>query len=275
MRVAVLGTGIMGESMARNIAAAGHDVVVWNRTEEKARATGLRVATTPAEALAGAELLVTVLRDLDAIRAALDGVDLGEIPWLQSSTVGPRVEDLIELDPNLVDAPVLGSRKAAEDGELTVYLAGLLDAREAVRPVAEAVAAKVVDVGDRVGDATRLKLVLNTWVVLLVEATAELLALAEASGIDPQVVLETLAGAPMDSPYLQLKGSLIVNRTFEPQFKLETALKDVDLIKELAERSGVDLPLVEATARAFARAVELGHGDEDMAATWYATRKER
>ena len=272
MRVAVLGTGIMGGSMAKNIAAAGHDVVVWNRSREKAAATGLAVAETPADAVGGADVLVTVLRDFDAVVEALDGVELGDRPWLQCSTVGPRVDELARLDPQLVDAPVLGSRKAAADGALTVYLAGPAAARDAVRPVAEAMG-EVVDVGDRVGDATRLKLVLNTWVVLLTESTAELLALAEAGGLDPRLVLETLSGQPMDSPYLQLKGSLIVDRTFEPQFKLETALKDVELIEELAARSGVELPLVEATARAFARAVELGHGDEDMAATWYGTRK--
>ncbi len=243
MRVAVLGTGIMGGSMARNIAAAGHDVVVWNRSRGKADATGLAVAETPADAVAGAEILVTVLRDFDAVAEALDGVELGDLPWLQCSTVGQRIDELARLDTQLVDAPVLGSRKAAADGALTVYLAGPAGAREAVRPVAETMGT-VVDVGDRVGDATRLKLILNTWVVLLTESTAELLALAEAAGLEPQLVLDTLAGAPMDSPYLQLKGSLIVNRTFEPQFKLETALKDVELIEELAARSGVVLPLV-------------------------------
>jgi 3-hydroxyisobutyrate dehydrogenase len=274
MRVAVLGTGIMGAPMARNIAAAGHDVVVWNRTPEKAEETGLPVAAAPPEAVAGADVLVTMLRDLDAIDNALDGVSLDGLPWLQCSTVGPRVTELARPGGRLVDAPVLGSRKAAAEGALTVYLAGAPEDRDAVRPVAEAVAAQVVDVGDRVGDATRLKLVLNAWVVLLVESTAELLALAEAAGLEPSVVLETLRGQPMDSEYFQLKGKLIAERSFEPQFKLETALKDIGLIRELARDSGVDLALLEATAARFARAVELGHGEEDLAATWYATRRE-
>jgi 3-hydroxyisobutyrate dehydrogenase len=274
MRVAVLGTGIMGAPMAKNVAAAGHDVVVWNRTRGKAEATGLPVAGSPAEAVAGADVLLTVLHDLDAVRDALEGVDLGEVAWMQSSTVGLDVEELAALGGRLVDAPVLGTRGPAEEGKLTAFLSGPPAAREAVRPVAEAVAAKVVDVGDRVGDATRLKLVLNTWVLLLTEGTAELLALAEAAGLEPQRVLDSLAGGPLDSAYLQQKGAMVVARSFPPQFKLETAVKDAELVRELAARTGVDLALLDATADRFARAAELGHGSEDMAATWYATRRD-
>jgi len=274
MRVAVLGTGIMGAPMAKNVAAAGHDVVVWNRTREKAEATGLPVAGSPAEAVADADVLLTVLHDLDAVRDALEGVDLGEVAWMQSSTVGLDVEELAALGGRLVDAPVLGTRRPAEEGKLTAFLSGPPEARDAVRPVAEAVAAKVVDVGDRVGDATRLKLVLNAWVLFLTEGTAELLALAEAAGFEPQRVLDSLAGGPLDSAYLQQKGAMVAARSFPPQFKLETAVKDVELVRELAARSGVDLALLDATAERFARAAELGHGSEDMAATWYATRRD-
>jgi 3-hydroxyisobutyrate dehydrogenase len=269
MRVAVLGTGIMGAAMAKNIAAAGHEVRVWNRTREKADETGLPAAGTPQEAADGAEVVVTMLRDLDAVKAATDGLDFGDAVWMQSSTVGLGIE---ELDGPLVDAPVLGTRAPAEAGELTVFLSGPDDRRERVRPVADAVATKVVELSDRVGDATRLKLVLNTWVLMLTEATAELLALAEATGIDPSQVLESLAGGPLDVPYLQTKGKAIVERSFEPQFKLETALKDAFLVRELAARSGVELSVLEAAAARFSQAVDAGHGDEDMAATWYATR---
>ena len=271
MRVAVLGTGIMGAPMARNIAAAGHDVVVWNRTRDKAAATGLPVADTPAEAVAGADVLVTVLRDFDAVLETLDGVDLDGIAWMQSSTVGERVTELAALGGRLVDAPVVGTKKPAEDGTLTALLSGGRDDRETVRPVAEAVAAKVVDVGDRVGDASRLKLILNTWVFLVTESTAEVLALAEASGIDARRVLDSLAGGPTDSAYLQLKGGMIADRSFPAQFKLETALKDAELVRDLAASAGIELPLLEDTVARFAKAVELGHGSKDMSATWYAS----
>jgi len=271
MRVAVLGTGIMGAPIARHVASAGHDVVAWNRTREKAEATGLPVAGTPGEAVRGSDVVVTMLRDLDAVREAVDGVDFGDAAWLQVSTVGLGIEELAAGHDHLVDGPVLGTRKPAEDGKLTTFLSGPEELRRRVRPVADAFSARVVDVSDRVGDATRLKLVINSWVLMLTEATAELLAFAEAAGILPVTVLEAIAGAPMDSPYLQAKGAAIRARDFEPQFKLETALKDVQLVRELAARSGVELALIEATGRRFEQAIEAGHGDEDMAATWYAT----
>ena len=271
MRVAVLGTGIMGSAMARNVAAAGHDVVVWNRTAEKAEATGLAVAATPQEAVRGAAVVVTVLRDLDAVREALGGVDFGDAAWMQSSTVGLGIEELAALGAPLVDAPVLGTRQPAEEGKLTVVLSGPAELRDRVRPVAEAVSAKVVEVGDRVGDATRLKLAVNAWLIVLTEGAAEVIALAEAAGVGGERVLETLAGGPLDSGYLQLKGGAMLARSFEPQFKLETAHKDIGLVRELAARSGIRLALVDAADARFAEAIAEGHGDEDMAAVFLAT----
>ncbi|HEV7640306.1 MAG TPA: NAD(P)-dependent oxidoreductase [Gaiellaceae bacterium] len=272
MKVAVLGTGIMGAGMAKNIAAAGHDVVVWNRTRERAEATGLPVAATPQEAVAGSDVAVTMLRDLEAVREAVADVDFGDSVWMQSSTVGLGIEELASLGWTMVDAPVLGTRTPAEEGKLTVLLSGPADARRAVAPVCDAIGTRTIDLGDRIGDASRLKLVLNTWVLILVEASAELVALAEAAGVDPTLVLSALQGGSLDSPYLQMKGKAIIERRFDPQFKLETAHKDALLVRELAARSGVDLALVDAIEDRFARAIADGHGDEDMSATWYATK---
>jgi 3-hydroxyisobutyrate dehydrogenase len=273
MRVAVLGTGLMGAAMAKNIAAAGHDVVVWNRTRERAEATGLPVAATPQEAVTGSDVALTMLRDLAAVREAVNDVDFGDSVWMQSSTVGLGIEELAALGWTMLDAPVLGTRKPAEEGKLTVLLSGPADARRTVTPVCDAIGSKTVDLGDRIGAATRLKLVLNMWVLILVESAAELIAFAEAAGVDPNLVLSTFQGTSLDSPYLQQKGKAIIEQQFDPQFKLETAHKDVLLIRELAERSGVDLALVDAIEDRFARAIAAGHGDKDMSATWYATKR--
>jgi 3-hydroxyisobutyrate dehydrogenase len=273
MRVAVLGTGIMGSAMAKNIAGAGHDVVVWNRTRERAEATGLEVAATPQEAVAGSDVALTMLRDLDAVREAVQDVDFGESVWMQSSTVGLGIEELAALGWTMVDAPVSGTRAPAEEGKLTVLVSGPPEARRAVGPVCDAIGSKTVDLGDRVGDATKVKLLLNTWVLILAEGAAELVALAEAAGLDPTSVLGALEGGPLDSPYLQQKAKAIVERRFDPQFKLETAHKDALLVRELAARSGVDLALVDAIEDRFGRAIAAGHGDEDLSATWYATKR--
>jgi 3-hydroxyisobutyrate dehydrogenase len=271
--VAVLGTGIMGSAMAKNIAAAGHDVIVWNRTRERAEATGLPVAATPQEAVTGRDVTVTMLRDLGAVREAVADVDFDESVWMQSSTVGLGIEELAPLGGTMLDAPVLGTRAPAEEGKLTVLLAGPADARRTVAPICDAIGTKTVDLGDRIGDASRLKLALNTWVLVLVEGAAELIALTEAAGLDPNLVLSALQGGPLDSPYLQQKGTAIIARQFDdPSFKLETAHKDAVLIRELAARSGVDLAFVDAIEDRFARAIAAGHGDEDMSATWYASK---
>jgi 3-hydroxyisobutyrate dehydrogenase len=173
----------------------------------------------------------------------------------------------------MLDAPVLGTRKPAEERKLTVLLSGPGDARRIVTPVCDAIGSKTVDLGDRIGAASRLKLVLNMWVLILVESAAELIAFAEAAGVDPNLVLSTFQGTSLDSPYLHQKGKAIIERQFDPQFKLETAHKDVLLIRELAERSGVDLALVDAIEDRFARAIAAGHGDQDMSATWYASKR--
>jgi 3-hydroxyisobutyrate dehydrogenase len=272
MRVAVLGTGIMGSAMAKNIAETGHDVVVWNRTRERAEATGLPVAETPQEAVTGSDVALTMLRDLDAVRSAVQDIDFGDTVWMQSSTVGLGIEELAALGWKMVDAPVSGTRQPAEEGKLTVLVSGPADARRAVAPVCEAIGSKTVDLGDRIGDASKLKLMLNVWVLVLAEGAVELIAFAEAAGLDPESVLGAIAGGPLDSPYFQLKGNEVVARRFDPQFKLETAHKDAGLIRELAARSGIDLALVDAIEDRFARAIAAGHGGEDLAASWYATK---
>ena len=143
MRVAVLGTGIMGAPMAKNVASAGHDVVVWNRTREKAEATGLAVGDSPQEAVRGADVVVTMLRDVEAVKEAVGVIDWDGAAWMQSSTVGLGIEELSAVGDTLVDAPVLGTRKPAEEGTLSVFLSGPQELRARVRPVAEAVGSKI------------------------------------------------------------------------------------------------------------------------------------
>ena len=113
-----------------------------------------------------------------------------------------------------------------------------------------------------------MKLVLNCWLVTLVEGLAETLALARGLGLDPSLFLEAIAGGPLDLPYAQLKGKLMLAEEFPASFKLRLAAKDARLVVEAAERAGLDLPLAETIAGRLERGVELGHGDEDMAATY-------
>jgi 3-hydroxyisobutyrate dehydrogenase len=169
-----------------------------------------------------------------------------------------------------VDGPVLGTREPAEAGALTVLACGR--GRERLGDVFEPVSAKVIDMGDEIGAGTRMKLVLNAWVVALTEGVAESIALAEGLGLDPNQFLGIIDGGPLGPPYAKLKGTMMIERRFEPSFPLALAAKDAGLVDEAARAAGLDLPLPRAIRDQMAKAVAAGHGDEDMAATIWAAR---
>jgi 3-hydroxyisobutyrate dehydrogenase len=259
----------MGAPMARNLASAGHDVRVWNRTASKAAETGLEVLDAPTAE--GADVLITMLSDGDAVEAVMDGVTLTDDQiWWQSSTIGVAATERLAARGAFVDGPVLGTRGPAEAGELTVLASG--PGRERLGEVFEPVAARVVDMGDEIGTGTRMKLVLNTWVVTLTEGVAESIALAEGLGLDPAQFLAIIDGGPMGPAYAKLKGTMMIERRFEPSFPLALAAKDAGLVDEAARAAGLDLPLPRAIRDQMGKAVAAGHGDEDMAATIWASR---
>ena len=273
--VAVLGTGIMGAPMARNLARAGYEVRAWNRTREKAEplaADGVAVAGSAREAVDGAEVTVTMLAAGDAVReVAEDAIDDPRTTWAQMSTVGlEAAAGLAELARErgvpYVDAPVLGTKQPAEKGELTVLAAGAEEARATCAPVFAVVGAKTLDLGDDPVAGSRLKVVLNSWVVGLVQALAETLRLAEGIGVDPQQFLDTIAGGPLDVGYAHLKGAAMIAGEFPPSFPLALARKDLGLVLAAAEEAGLHLPAAEGAAAAFDRALEQGLGGEDLAA---------
>jgi 3-hydroxyisobutyrate dehydrogenase len=281
MRVAFLGTGIMGAPMARNVRAAGHEVSAWNRSREKAEPLaqdGVAVAGSVAEAVAGADVVVTMLADAQAVEAvvaealgALDGAVLAQMSTIGLAATDRLAERAEAAGVAFVDAPVSGTRQPAEEGKLVVLASGPEAVRERVDPVFDAVGARTVWLGEA-GSAQRLKLVLNTWLLGLTEALAESIALAEALGVDPRTFLETIDGAPVGAPYAQLKGPMMIDGEFPPAFPLALAAKDAGLALEAAEAAGLRLGALAAVREQMLRAADAGHGDEDMAATIHASR---
>jgi 3-hydroxyisobutyrate dehydrogenase len=283
-KVAVLGAGgTMGLPMARRIAEAGIEVRAWNRTPEKAEALredGVYVFETAAEAAAGVSIVLTILSDADAViqtmeefAGGLAGMEEGAI-WLQMSTIGIQGTERCaaladERDLALVDAPVVGTKQPAEEGKLTVLASGPDDALERCEPIFDAVAQKTVRLGEA-GTGTRMKLVVNSWLLSLVEGLAETIAFAEGIDIDPAQFLETISGGPVDNPYAQLKGQMMIERSFEPSFKLELAAKDARLVLEAMERHDLDLPMLEAIRDQLEEAAR-EHGEKDMAAAYLAS----
>jgi len=273
--VAVLGTGIMGAPIARNLLAAGFPVRVWNRTAERAAPlaeAGAVVAGSPEEAAADAPIVLTMLTDADAVLASAAPALAGADVWVQMSTVGVEGAErcaalAADHGVTLVDAPVLGSRQPAEEGALIVLASGPDGVRARVDPLFDAVGARTWWLGEA-GSGQRLKLVANTWVLAIVEGLAETLLLAEGLGVPPQSFLDAIAGGPLDCGYAQLKGRAMIERSFPPAFPLRHAAKDLRLIEEAAGRHELEVPLVEAIAARFAQGVEAGHGDLDMSATF-------
>ena len=279
--VAVLGTGIMGAAMARNLLSAGLEVRAWNRTREKAdplREDGATVADTPAEAAGGADFLLTMLADADATEEALgDGV-LERLAdgavWVQTGTVGEegseRLARMAE-DANVayVDAPVLGTKAPAEQGALIVLASGPEDAHERCAPIFDAIGSKTLWLGPA-GAGSRMKLVVNNWIVGLLGVLAETVALAEATGVDPAKFLEIIEGGPLGLPYAQMKGKMMIEDDFPTSFSLKLARKDAGLVLDAAEAQTLDMTITSAVAARFDEAIDAGHGEEDMAAVFQA-----
>jgi 3-hydroxyisobutyrate dehydrogenase len=276
--VALLGTGTMGAGMGANIARAGMPLRAWNRTRDKAEPltqVGATVAETPAEAVRGADVVLTMLFDADSVAATMEQAREGLTPgtvWLQQSTVGVEGSDrLVALAQDLglayVDAPVLGTRGPAESGALVVLAAGPEDVREQVTPVLDAIGSRTLWLG-AAGEASRLKLAANAWVITVVEGIAEALALTRSLGLDPALFLEAVAGGAMDAPYVGVKGRAMLAGDFEPSFAVSGAAKDADLIVAAARGAGVELAVVEAARDHLARALAAGHGDQDLSATY-------
>ncbi|MGI5458821.1 NAD(P)-dependent oxidoreductase [Streptomyces sp. CA-249302] len=289
LTVSVLGTGIMGAAMARNLARAGHGVRVWNRSRAKAEplaADGAHVADTPAEAVQGADVVLTILYDgpaaLDVMREASASLRPGAA-WVQSTTagigaIGGLAAFAEEHGLLFYDAPVLGTRQPAEAGQLTVLAAGPVEGRAVVEPVFDAVGARTLWTGEDggAGSATRLKLVANSWVLAATAATGEVLALSTALDVDPQAFFDLIAGGPLDMGYLKAKAGLILGGQLSPaSFAVTTAAKDARLIVEAGRENGVRLDVAEASAERLERAAAQGHGEEDMAAAYFASFEEK
>lgn len=284
MTVAVIGTGIMGLPVARNLARAGFSVRAWNRTMERAlplREWGIQVHSTAVEAAGTADIIVTLLADADAVVSVMEevvtagGLSSG-CTWAQMGTIGIEGTDRCAklaagAGLDFVDAPVLGTKGPAEAGQLSILASGTDEAIDRCARVFEAIGSKTLRLGDA-GAGTLLKLVTNAWVVTLVEGVAEAIALAEALGVDPRDFLDLIAGGPLDAGYAQAKGAAMIAGEFPTSFPLRLARKDAALAAHAAETLGLNTPMYALIAGQMQEAVDRGYGDLDMAATIHASK---
>jgi 3-hydroxyisobutyrate dehydrogenase len=276
--VAVLGAGIMGSAMARNLAGAGLPTTVWDRSPAATAplsAAGARVATTPQEAIRDARVVITMLPTAAIVESVIFGEGVPEAfaqgaVWAQMGTIGVAETSQIagrlgQLRPDVMiaDAPVSGSKGPAEAGQLLVLASGPRAAEAIVRPAFSAIGRKTVWLGEA-GQGSRMKLVVNAYMSTLIEGVAEALELASQLGIDDAQLAEAIEGGPLDAPIADAKLHKMARGDFAPEFPLEWALKDVDLAIGAAD-SGT-LPLLAALSRQWSAAVDAGHGREDVSA---------
>lgn len=282
--VALLGAGgTMGHGMARNAAAADIPVHAWNRTAAKlddlAAVENLATFATAREAVAGADVIVTMLTDTDATIAAMQGPDGGAAGsegavWVQMGTLGVEgAERCAELarDRGLeyVDAPVLGTKQPAADGQLVVLASGAEAPRERLEPFFDAVGKRTIWLGTA-GEGSKLKVVVNSWLCSITEGTAEMLRLAAALGLEPGLVLDAIEDGPLDTPYMRMKGQAMAKGDYTPSFKLRLATKDARLAADAGTAAGAEIPVIEAIA-AQMEAVAAKYPDDDIAVLFRGT----
>ncbi len=257
--VAVIGPGRLGAAMARALAAAGHELILHNRTESTARALaeelGAAVAAEPRAAVGDSDVVITMLTDARAVKATyrrpggiIEGIRDGTV-LLEMSTVEPELSRSLEPEVReaggyLLDAPVSGSVSLAEEGRLTVMVGGDATGFERARPVLDAVAARVFHLGG-VGNGAAMKLAVNAVIFGLDVALAEALVLAERAGVARAAAWDVFEASAAGAPFVGYKRAAFLEPATAPTaFSLDLAAKDLRLIDDLGTRVGV--PLVQA-----------------------------
>jgi len=277
-RVAVLGTGIMGSAMARNLLRAGLAVTVWDRSPEATAwlaREGARAAGSPAEAVRDADVVITMLPTAAVVESVMFGDRVAEAfrpgaVWAQMGTIGVEATEqtaarLEKVRPGVlfVDAPVSGSKGPAEQGQLLILASGPDAAKEPLSEPFAAIGRNTVWLG-AAGQGSRMKLVVNAYMSTLIEGVAEAVELARRLDIDVAALDAAIEGGPLDAPIADAKLHKIATSDYAPEFPLQWALKDVDLALDAG--GGTGLPLLAALSSQWHAVVDAGHGREDVSA---------
>jgi len=276
MRVAFLGLGIMGRPMASNLVKAGHEVAVWNRTPGK-DVEGARTASSPEEAARDAEVIWMCVSDTQAVENVLFGpqgvhesLTSGQI-ILDSSTISPSAtrrfaERVGANGVQYVDAPMTGSKLAAEGGTLIFIVGGEESVIEKLKPLFAATGKKIFRMGET-GKGQAAKLAMNLQIALIYEGFAEGLTLATKLGVDAATLLPLIEASMVRSGVVEYKAPFVLKRDFTPNFPLRLMRKDLRLALEAAKEVRVKLPGLETVEEIYDMATEDGNEDLDYAAT--------
>jgi 3-hydroxyisobutyrate dehydrogenase/2-hydroxy-3-oxopropionate reductase len=283
--VAVVGTGRMGSAMARSIARAGFDLVLQNRTRDRAAALAAEIGGRVVD-IAAADVAITMLADDDAVRSAYDGPEgllsrarsgtvLVDMSTVRPDTLGAFAERARAAGAGLLDSPVSGSVHLAETGTLTLMVGGDAGDLERARPVLQAVAKTIVHLGP-LGSGAAMKLAVNTVIFGLNGALSEGLVLAEAAGIDRAAAYDVIAASAAGAPFVGYKRAAFLEPESTPvAFSLDLTEKDLGLIAAYAESLGVPMPQAAVNRAVVRQASSNGRGGNDLASVASELRSRR
>lgn len=277
-KITILGTGAMGSRIARNFLNAGFDVTIYNRSSERTeslRANGAKAANSPKEAVAEADFVLSIVRDVEASRevwlagttGAIHGLKKNTVA-IESSTVTPvwvkeLSKEVARIGAHFLEAPMLGSRPQAEAKQLIYLVGGDETVLEKTREVLQTNSGSIYHLGE-IGAATAMKLAVNAQYGVQVEIWAETLSLLEKSGIAPATAVEILNHLPTTSVAMQVGGKLMTAKNYSAMFPIELVEKDFGYALNLAQSVALDTPTIQAVRAVFAQAIEKGYGSDNI-----------
>lgn len=281
MEVGFLGLGIMGKAMATNLLRHGYRVTVWNRTTAKCQelvALGATVGETPAAVVAKCRYTIAMLSDPSAALSVVfdkDGVleqigdgkgyiDMSTVDAATSSKISEAVK---RKGGAFIEAPVSGSKKPAEDGQLVILAAGDKTLYDEMVPAFDVLGKKSFFLGE-IGNGAKMKLVVNMIMGSMMNSLSEGLCLADKSGLSPQTLLDVLDLGAIANPMFKLKGPAMLQGSYSPAFPLKHQQKDMRLALALGDENAVSMPVSAAANEAFKKARSLGLGDLDFSAVY-------
>lgn len=276
--IGFIGLGAMGAPMARNLHRAGFGLTVWNRSKARSESfarDGIPVAESPAILAGASDTVIIMVSDPAALEAVLPGVLSGlreggcvvNMSTVSVAATHRAAAAVREHGSRFVDAPVSGTVKPAEDGTLVVLAGAATADLEDVQPILDALGRQTIHCG-LPGQGTRMKLVINLMLGGMMGLLAEGLNLGQRGGLDPELVLDAVAGGPLGAPLYAMKGRMMLDGRFDKQFPLDLLYKDMTLMFEEAAAQGLPLYASAAVREMISAARGAGYGDEDMAALY-------
>lgn len=278
MKIGFIGLGIMGSRMAANLQKAGHDLIVYNRTPEKAKAlveAGALLAPDPAEAVRDVDVVITMLSTPDVVRQTAEVILPAMKPgifWVDVSTVNPSFsKEMAQLSVKhrvrFVDAPVAGSKAPAENGELLFLAGGTEEELTEVAPLLDIMGKKTLYL-EKPGNGANVKMLINLMLAQSMATFSEAIALGKGMGLGEEQLLNILTATPVVAPVMGLLKERLLTGNFDVNFPLKWIHKDVMLALDTASELSVNMPSLEQTESLYKIALDSGLGELDFSAVY-------